>query len=201
MINIIIADKNILNIQYMINAVFNKIKNVNIKTFVATTPDEVFNLITDNHIDIILLNFEIEPLYKLNLIPIIIKDFQSNIDKVMESICLMNERNIIKQIDYQLLKLGYNYKLKGTQYLAKTILYIYSKNDMSLLDNLERNVYKQIAEDNNKTINNVKTNISKATDFVYTYQDKQILDDYFSISIKITPKLVISTILNKICNQ
>ena len=45
---------------------------------------------------------------------------------------------------------------------------------------------------------NVKTNIIKATNYVYRYQDKEVLYKYFSINIKVTPKLVISIILNKL---
>lgn len=201
MINIVIADDNIQNIQYIINTIFNKLENVTIRTFVATTSDEVFNLIKENNIDILILNIKINFQIGAKKKPIIIENYKCNINKVIESIFLISKRDIAKQIDKHLSKLGYNFKLKGTKYLSSSILYIYNKKDMGALDNLEQNVYKQIAINNNKTINNVKTSITKATEFVYTYQDRRILDDYFSISIKITPKLVISTILNKIYNQ
>lgn len=105
---------------------------------------------------------------------------------------------ITKKIKNELLLLGYNFKLKGTQYLLETIKYIYIKNDMSLLENLEKNVYKYIAENNGKKVLNIKTSIIKATNYVYNYQDEKKIYEYFSIEIKITPKLVISTILNKL---
>lgn len=94
--------------------------------------------------------------------------------------------------------LGYNFKLKGTQYLLEAILYIYIRNNIELLENLEKNVYNHIAIKNNKNLLNIKTSIIKATNYVYNYQDENKLYEYFSIKIKITPKLVISTILNKI---
>ena len=78
------------------------------------------------------------------------------------------------------------------------MIYIYKKEQIELVDNLEKNVYKYIAIKNNKTLANIKTNIIKATNYVYIHQDKEILYKYFSIHIKITPKLVISTILNKL---
>lgn len=107
--------------------------------------------------------------------------------------------SIIRQkVLNELSLLGYNFKLKGTQYLLDSIVYIYTKKNMNLLENLEKNVYRYISEKNNKSLLNVKTSIIKSTNYVYEYQDKNVLDDYFSIDIKITPKLVISTILEKL---
>ncbi len=105
---------------------------------------------------------------------------------------------ITKKIKNELLLLGYNFKLRGTQYLLESITYIYIKNDMTLLENLEKNVYRYIAEKNDKKILNIKTSIIKATNYVYNYQDEKKIYEYFSIEIKITPKLVISTILNNL---
>ncbi len=107
--------------------------------------------------------------------------------------------SIIRQkVLNELLLLGYNFKLKGTQYLLESIMYIYTKKEMNLLENLEKNVYKYISEKNNKSLLNIKTSIIKSTNYVYGYQNKNVLDEYFSIDIKITPKLVISTILEKL---
>lgn len=105
---------------------------------------------------------------------------------------------ITKRVTNELLLSGYNFKLKGTQYLLESIVHIYTKNDMNLLENLEKNVYKHIATQNSKKTLNIKTSIIKATNYVYNYQDENKLYEYFSIEIKITPKLVISTILNKL---
>lgn len=98
----------------------------------------------------------------------------------------------------ELLSLGYNFKLKGTQYLLETIVYISTKKDINLLENLEKNVYQHIAIRNRKKVLNIKTSIIKATNYVCNYQDEDVLYRYFSIKIKMTPKLVISTILNKL---
>lgn len=105
---------------------------------------------------------------------------------------------ISQEIAKELLLLGYNFKLEGTHYLLETISYIYNKNNMKLLKNLEKNVYKEIAIKNGKKILDIKTSIIRATNYVYNYQDEDKLYEYFSINIKITPKLVISTILNKL---
>lgn len=99
------------------------------------------------------------------------------------------KENIKEQVSKELSKMGYNWKYKGTHYILESILYIYESNNMNLLDNLEKYVYKYVALKNNKTINNVKTNSIKSTNFLER-------NKYFSE--KPTPKLVISEILNKI---
>ena len=123
-------------------------------------------------------------------------------ETIREKIMLMHNEvktneflRITKRVTNELLLLGYNFKLKGTQYLLESIVHIYTKNDMNLLENLEKNVYKHIATQNSKKTLNIKTSIIKATNYVYNYQDENKLYEYFSIEIKITPKLVISTIL------
>lgn len=105
---------------------------------------------------------------------------------------------INERITKELLSLGYNFKLKGTLYLLESIKYILNSKNINLLENLEKNVYQYIANKNGKKTLNIKTSIIKATNYVYNYQDERILNEYFSIKIKITPKLVISTILNKL---
>ncbi len=110
----------------------------------------------------------------------------------------INTKLIKQKIEEQLMALGYNFKYKGTKYLIDCILFVYEKNNIELLDNLEQNVYKYIAIKNNSSITNIKTTITKSTNYTYTYQDKNIFIQYFSLDIKITPKLVISTILSKL---
>ena len=72
--------------------------------------------------------------------------------------------------------------------MLETILYIYQNNNMDLLDNLERNVYKYISYRNGKKINNVKTNIIKATNAIKNGDN-------------LTPKFVVSNILTKIISN
>ena len=96
-----------------------------------------------------------------------------------------NEKEIKDLIIAELSSMEYNWKYKGTLYLFETILYIYQSNNMDLLDNLEKNVYKYISYINGKGIDNIKTNIIKATNAINGKND-------------LTPKLVISNILTKI---
>ena len=98
------------------------------------------------------------------------------------------EKQIKEFIISELSNIGYNWKYKGTLYMLETILYIYQNNNMDLLDNLERNVYKYISYRNGKKINNVKTNIIKATNAIKNGDN-------------LTPKFVVSNILTKIISN
>lgn len=65
-------------------------------------------------------------------------------------------------------------------------------NNLELLDNLENNVYKYVAFKYQKSLNNIKTNIVKAT--MKINRNSQIGFDY-------TPKLVISDVVVRILNN
>ena len=104
---------------------------------------------------------------------------------------------IEEQIRDELIRIGYDFKYKGTLYIFESIKYIYKSNNLDLLDNIEKNVYKYIAYQYHKSINNIKTNIIKATNLAYLYQDKERIENYFLVNIKPTPKMVISFILSK----
>lgn len=99
-----------------------------------------------------------------------------------------NYREIEKFISAEMLNFGYKVKYKGTQYIKESITYIYESNNLSLVDNLEQNVYQYISYKYKKSINNIKTNIIKATN----EREKEKMRLY-----KLTPKQTIITILNK----
>ena len=103
----------------------------------------------------------------------VISKFESNniiynrIKKIIHEIKFStNEKQIKEFVVSEMSNIGYNWKYKGTLYMLETILCIYQNNNMDLLDNLERNVYKYISYRNGKKINNVKTNIIKATNAI-----------------------------------
>ena len=123
----------------------------------------------------------------------------NEIKRIINELNYLNHaENIKQQITNELKFIGYDFKYKGTQYILEAIIDIISNNNLDLLDNLEKNVYKYIAYKHNKSINNIKTNIIKATNYIYLYQNPEIIKTYFQLDIKLTPKLVISTVLNKI---
>lgn len=109
--------------------------------------------------------------------------------------------DLLKKISLELTYIGYNPSHIGTQYIKECILEIYESNNPELIRNLENYVYKKIACIHNKSFQNVKSNIIKATNFMYVESDITLLQNYFHFSDnkrKPTPKMVISTILNKI---
>lgn len=120
------------------------------------------------------------------------ENIKSIYDKIKETINELNyqscQNNIKNEIISELTSLGYSLKYKGTYYILEAIIYIYRNNNLNLLDNLEKNVYTYIAYKNNKTVNNIKTNIIKSTNLISKH------------NINITPKLVISNILVKLAN-
>lgn len=200
-IKIILADKKVQNIKKILNNIINKRNNF--KTYVATTEEELKDILSKNEIMGILVsknfNINIKEIY----VPIFYRIEDEIQYKKIDQVLIEIEKKMKKDIksynviSKQLLLLGYNFKQKGSKYLCESIEYIYKSGNLELVDNLEKNVYKYIALKNNKTLINIKTNIIKATEYVYNNQDKELLYKYFSINNKITPKLVISTILNK----
>lgn len=205
-LKIVIADNCIKNIKFIMNRIINNVEEINIKSYIATTEEVVLKTVSENEINAILVNPKSIDTTNIKEIDVITIEESINEKQIMDNLISINERlingadikNINKKVIFELSNLGYNFKLKGTQYIVETIMYIYKSQSVELLENLEENVYKVIAIKNNKSLNNIKTNIIKSTKFVDTYQNKNILYKYFSLDIKITPKLVISTILNKI---
>lgn len=145
-------------------------------------------------------------LAKYNVIKILgksigINDVTKNIMQILSEFAQEEEsNNWNKYIIEELTKLNYNFKHNGTQYIKECILYILNRKDMSLTDNLEKNVYMHIAKSHNKSIGNIKNNIVKATNNMYVECKMDYLLKYFDFKIdtKPTPKIVITTIINKI---
>lgn len=102
------------------------------------------------------------------------------------------EKQISEKVFNELLNIGYNFKYKGTHYIYEAIIYIYESNNFDLLDNLEQNVYKYLAHKYKKSINNIKTNIIKAT---------KMRNESKGMYEKTTPKSVINNILIKVMNM
>lgn len=84
--------------------------------------------------------------------------------------------------------------------MESIVFIINNKNYNILLDNLEKNVYPIIANRHKKTTGNIKSNIVKATNNMYNDCNINYLLQYFQYKddIKPTPKVVISTIINKV---
>lgn len=122
------------------------------------------------------------------------------INIIVES--MKQEKNIKiveRYVKAELMNLKYNFKYVGTIYIFETILFIINSNNIDLLENLEKNVYSIVAMRHKKTVNNIKSDIVKATNIMYNDCTLNYLLQYFSFEqdTKPTPKLIISTIVNK----
>lgn len=235
MLKVLIATENFYFTKKILNIALSKINGINIK-YITTTEKETLDVLSNNHIDLIILNcFEagnidliikinkinyirkpnilvitenVDLMYKIkkkfNNLEIIYKSSQmkklyNKMEEIISKISYLHEENTIQNyVTKELMKIGYDFRYKGSKYIYEAILYIYQNNNFDMLDNLEKNVYFHIANKYNKTINNIKTNIIKATNNIYNYKEEKELKKYFLIDIKITPKFVISNILNQI---
>lgn len=176
---------------------------------------EVLNKIYDMNLDkcpnIIVVSGENNLINKIVNHPLVI-DFVNKTDDMLsiysklkdyeEETHLSNvKEDLLKKISLELLHIGYNLSHIGTQYIKECILEIYESKNFALTHKLETYVYKKIACMHNKPIQNIKSNIIKATNFMYAEANMNLLKEYFhftDIKKKPTPKMVISTILNKL---
>lgn len=146
--------------------------------------------------------------YRYNVIACMHKNWEiEKITKEVTNIMSGFEKNkISKQIEnfvwQELLNLNYNAKHKGTIYIKESIMLILNMNN-DIVDNLEKNVYVYVASKYGTSTENIKNNIVKATNNMYTQCKIEFLLEYFSFKedIKPTPKFVISTIINKVIKE
>lgn len=110
----------------------------------------------------------------------------------------LNNSILVNKINKELEYLGYNLSYNGTKYISESIALIY--NNYGNSENLNKNVYPIIANKYHKTINNIKCNITTATNSMYYNCDETRLINYFSLYSldRPKPKLVIYTVLNKL---
>lgn len=100
-----------------------------------------------------------------------------------------------KELEY----IGYKLHYKGTQYLLDSIMYIY-RSQTNKVDNLQSGIYPVIAQKYKKTVRNIKSSISKATEIMYYESDSTKIEKYFMLDegIRPTVKQVIFTVMNRI---
>lgn len=168
--------------------------------------ESIEELLSSTKTKAILLSGKINFSYKLLSYSFII-DFFNKSDKMSDiAYRLMNVINaqkneeVLRKISDELTYIGYNSSHLGFQYIKECILEIYTTKDFELIHKLENTLYKRIASKHHKSPKNIKTNIIKATNYMYLESDMSLLKEYFHFSDdkKPTAKIVISTILNKL---
>ncbi len=132
----------------------------------------------------------------------------ARINNIVSNIILKTERpesiyekilRIVNEIEYdqnygqvrdktisKLKEIGYSLKHKGTRYMIDCVLEAYRSNNLDIVDNLEKNIYRYVAHKHHESLSNIKTNITKAT--------KAVTKKGFDLS----PKDVITEIVNSL---
>jgi len=112
----------------------------------------------------------------------------------------MEEMVIKEKIMEELKNMGYNFRHIGTTYIIEAIQIIYIANNPQVFQSIEKKVYPIIAKKYCKKESTIKSNIIKATDFMYeqTLLQRKKIDKYYNLYPKMTPKSVINTVLLKL---
>ncbi len=109
------------------------------------------------------------------------------------------DENVKDVIRKELQYLGYNLSYYGTKYLIDCIYYAYKEGEF-FDGNLTRKIYPIVAKKYSKTCNNIKCNITRATDMMFYECEETKLLKYLKFQVISKPgtKLIIEAILNKI---
>lgn len=109
----------------------------------------------------------------------------------------MEDSNVKTKICKEVMKLGFSANHIGTRYIIEVIEIIYNSNNRNaLISSMEKNVYAQIAEKYNKNPLTIKSNITKATNYVdykNLIRNKNNKDYYYRD--KLTAKAIVNTVL------
>ena len=113
-----------------------------------------------------------------------------------------NKNDLLNRINDELAYLGYDRCYKGTIYLTESIFYIANQSKLSC-NNLKKEVFAVIAKRYNDNIHNIKSNISRATEIMYSNCESSKLIKYFNLAEDTKPNMknVINTVLYNIQNK
>ncbi len=213
-IQALFVSKDMLSLKQLVNSTVSQCNEIYVK-YIANTKSEMLEILSRHYVDLLILDirdFDFtlnELIKKINFLIIcqtelLIKLVNESYQKVqieenkIESVCnllkeiIKNNRiancNIKNNILLELTNMGYNLKHIGTYYVLEAIMLIYEANSWDKLDNLQKNIYTVIAKNHNKSLNNIKTNIIKATN---------LKSRKSGMALEYTPKEVITHILTK----
>lgn len=112
----------------------------------------------------------------------------------------INNEELKISIIKELVDLGYDISHKGTMYLIESICMLIIRGD-SIAGNLNKKVYPTIAKKYNQSVNNIKSNVIRATEAMFYNCEERKFKEYFSYYDLRKPniKTVISTVIAKIC--
>jgi len=98
----------------------------------------------------------------------------------------------------ELQSIGFNIAHKGTHYLAESVVLMATTEHNN--ENLSKYIYPKVSKIFNKDLNNIKCNITSATEAACKNITDEVLKNYFKLSthIKPTTKMIIYTVLRKL---
>ena len=99
-----------------------------------------------------------------------------------------------QEIKIELMKMGYNPVHIGTTYIVEAISIIANSKIDNIELNLEKDVYIELARKYHRNIKTIKSDMIKATNRITTQNE-------YNVNMKLTPKLVITLVLDKINNK
>lgn len=143
MVKTLIVENDFQYSKNIINNVISKIDDIKLD-YIATNEDEVINFVSENSIDLIIVDLEmtkinvieiLEQLKNLDIIKIpqivitsseTTKNTCKKIKRIVDDInSKINCFNIRDKVIRELIQKGYNLKYKGTIYMIDVIMYIY----------------------------------------------------------------------------
>lgn len=212
MVNALVISKNIRFVQKLLDEINTMDLDINLG-MIATSKTEALRILKSSSYGIIFLdskliqNFDEKffDAHRKVLVPLVSDECNlilingitlDRINFIIQSRDLEQRKmKIVNELEY----IGYKFKYKGTHYLVDTIIQMY-QNQNNMIDNLQTEIYPVIAEKYHKTVFNVKSSITKATECMYYECDSQKLAKYFHFSedIKPTVKQVVFAIINKL---
>ena len=218
MINVVIFNNNLKFIKKYCNVISSNLTNTKV-VGIASTKAELDNIYENNLIDLVILDQdtyskkstsqnlkdikckvvicdEIIP-HKKSQTTLYIsnKSDNSSIAKELESFINKPNENTIRRKAFDLLEsLGFDFKLKGSNYLLEAIVYSYLNKSTYLYENLEKNIYTYVSKKYNVSTSIVKHSIIRSINST----NSNSLKSYFNNLDKITSKTLICEIVNRI---
>ena len=110
-----------------------------------------------------------------------------------------NIAKIKEKIKKEIIDLGFDISLKGTNYLIECIYIVYIEDKIDCI-NLRKDIYPTLAGIYKKKINNIKCDINYSITSMYDRGNVIKINEYFKLfdNSKPTTKLIIYTILSRI---
>lgn len=238
MINVLIANKNLENLQNLQNYISQYIPDVRVG-YLATDGKSTLEALKKHHYDAVLMDtnlpkmdgFDVlqnlpsirkvelqnsfivltgnENMIKnLNKHDLVYKAFKSGeslsmiihtMQQLVDSRKVKAENSCIRnKIINELQTIGFNLSHKGTHYLAESVVLMATTEKNN--ENLSKHIYPKVSKIFNKDLNNIKCNITSATEAACKNITDDILLNYFKLSthVKPTTKMIIYSILKRL---